>query len=110
MPDSSHSVIFLAGGAGTRLQSVTGSTPKCLAPVDGQPFLYHLLQRLLAQGFQHFVLALGVGASEVEEAVAAWQQYHPHIRIDFTFQLRLLHSVLAALCCKPYRSAKATMY
>lgn len=86
MPGSLHSVILLAGGAGTRLQSVTGSTPKCLAPVDGQPFLYHLLQRLSAQGFQHFVLALGIGASEVERAVAAWQQYHPHIRIDFSIE------------------------
>lgn len=86
MPVSSHSVILLAGGAGTRLQSVTGNTPKCLAPVDGQPFLYHLLQRLLAQGFQHFVLALGVGATEVEEAAAAWQQYHPYTRIDFSIE------------------------
>lgn len=86
MSDCSNSVILLAGGAGTRLQSVTGSTPKCLAPVNGQPLLYYLLQRLMAQGFRHIVLALGIGAPEVEAAASAWQQYHPHILIEFSIE------------------------
>ena len=35
--------IILAGGLGTRLQSVVGDLPKCLAPVAGRPFLSYLL-------------------------------------------------------------------
>ncbi|HSC53029.1 MAG TPA: HAD-IIIA family hydrolase [Phnomibacter sp.] len=51
-------VIILAGGLGTRLQSISGDTPKCLMPVNGQPFLHYLVQHLRSCGFRHFVFAL----------------------------------------------------
>ena len=51
--------IVLAGGLGTRLQSVIGSIPKCMAPVAGKPFLYHLLHYLAGQGCTRIVLSLG---------------------------------------------------
>ncbi len=35
--------IVLAGGLGTRLQSVVPDLPKCLAPVAGRSFLEYLL-------------------------------------------------------------------
>ena len=38
--------IILAGGMGTRLQSVVSDVPKCMAPVAGHPFLYYLLTAL----------------------------------------------------------------
>jgi GTP:adenosylcobinamide-phosphate guanylyltransferase len=34
-------VIVQAGGKGTRLAEFTRNKPKCLAPVDGRPLLYH---------------------------------------------------------------------
>lgn len=40
-------VIILAGGLGTRLRSVLSEVPKCMAPVAGHPFLYHLLNYLM---------------------------------------------------------------
>lgn len=40
-------VIILAGGLGTRLRSTIGSEiPKCMAPIDGKPFLWYLLKYL----------------------------------------------------------------
>ena len=51
--------IILAGGMGTRLQSVVADVPKCMAPVAGKPFLYYLLTTLEKSGFQHVILALG---------------------------------------------------
>lgn len=39
-------VIILAGGLGTRLRSAVSNVPKCMAPVAGHPFLWHLLQYL----------------------------------------------------------------
>jgi D-glycero-alpha-D-manno-heptose 1-phosphate guanylyltransferase len=52
-------IILLAGGKGSRLRSVLAATPKCLAPVNGQPFLQYLIQHYQQQGVRHFIFALG---------------------------------------------------
>ncbi|HBE03911.1 MAG TPA: D-mannose-1-phosphate guanyltransferase, partial [Spirochaetia bacterium] len=36
-------IIILSGGLGTRLQKVVSSLPKPMAPVNGKPFLWYLL-------------------------------------------------------------------
>ncbi len=51
--------IILAGGFGTRLQSVVNDVPKPMAPVRGKPFLYYLLRYLLKQKITHIVLSVG---------------------------------------------------
>ena len=38
--------VILAGGLGTRLRGVIGEIPKCMAPVDGKPFLQYQLEWL----------------------------------------------------------------
>ena len=58
--------IILAGGMGTRLQSVVADVPKCMAPVAGKPFLYYLLTTLEAAGFKHIILALGYKHEVIE--------------------------------------------
>jgi len=55
----------LAGGLGTRIRSVAGGTPKVLLPVEGRPFLSHLLERLGEEGVSRTVLLTGHGAPEV---------------------------------------------
>jgi D-glycero-alpha-D-manno-heptose 1-phosphate guanylyltransferase len=59
--------IVLAGGMGTRLQSVVSDIPKCMAPVAGKPFLDYLLTNLETAGFRHVVLSLGYKHEAVEE-------------------------------------------
>lgn len=51
--------IVLAGGLGTRLQSVVKDVPKCMADISGKPFLYYLLKYLEKEQFEHIVLSLG---------------------------------------------------
>jgi len=51
--------IVLAGGLGTRLRSAVPDLPKPMAPVDGRPFLEHLLGHWIGQGVDHFVLSVG---------------------------------------------------
>jgi D-glycero-alpha-D-manno-heptose 1-phosphate guanylyltransferase len=51
--------IILAGGLGTRLQGVIGLAPKCMAPVNGKPFLAYLFDYLNAQKCTRVVLSLG---------------------------------------------------
>jgi len=55
LPDA----LVLCGGAGTRLRSVTGETPKSLAAVAGRPFLELLLRQLGRHGYSRVVMAVG---------------------------------------------------
>lgn len=65
-------VIILAGGLGTRLRSVIGeAVPKCMAPVAGQPLLYHLFQYLESEGCTRVILSLGHGHRHILEWMAA---------------------------------------
>jgi D-glycero-alpha-D-manno-heptose 1-phosphate guanylyltransferase len=51
--------IILAGGFGTRLQSVIQDIPKPMSPIGGKPFLGFLLEQLLLSGFSRTVLSVG---------------------------------------------------
>jgi D-glycero-alpha-D-manno-heptose 1-phosphate guanylyltransferase len=61
--------IVLAGGQGTRLQSVLPHQQKCMAPVLGKPFLSHVMAQLSKQGFNRFILATGHHQTQVAEWV-----------------------------------------
>jgi D-glycero-alpha-D-manno-heptose 1-phosphate guanylyltransferase len=61
-----NTAIILAGGLGTRLQSVVRDLPKCMAPVNGRPFIDYVIKHLQKQGITHFVFALGVKAQAVQ--------------------------------------------
>ena len=42
--------VILSGGLGTRLQPVLKDKPKCLAPINGKPFIDILLDNCIEQG------------------------------------------------------------
>jgi len=54
--------IILAGGFGTRLQSVVSDVPKPMAPINGKPFLEILLKSLEKKGIKRVVLSVGYKA------------------------------------------------
>lgn len=65
--------IILAGGRGTRLQSIVDDVPKPLAPVAGRPFLAWVLDHLQASGMRNVVLATGYMSERIEDfAGSAW--------------------------------------
>ncbi|HTN46183.1 MAG TPA: nucleotidyltransferase family protein [Flavipsychrobacter sp.] len=52
--------IILAGGLGTRLRTVTNDKlPKCMAPVNGKPFLHYLFMYVQQQKAERVILSLG---------------------------------------------------
>ena len=51
--------IILAGGFGTRLQTVVKEVPKPLAPISDKPFLFWLVTYLKQQGITNFIFSLG---------------------------------------------------
>jgi D-glycero-alpha-D-manno-heptose 1-phosphate guanylyltransferase len=57
--------IILAGGLGTRLKSEIFDLPKCLAPINGVPFIDWQLKAFSRYQLGRFILALGFGANDV---------------------------------------------
>lgn len=60
--------IILAGGLGTRLQGVIGDNPKCMALVNGMPFLHYVFDYVEANHCKKVILSLG----HKHEVVLAW--------------------------------------
>ena len=56
---SATTAVILAGGLGTRLQSVVADRPKVLAEIHGRAFLTYLLDSLETAGLKHVVLCTG---------------------------------------------------
>lgn len=59
--------IILAGGFGTRLQSIVPYLPKPMAPVGGRPFLEILINHLAKNKIEKVVLALGYRADCIKD-------------------------------------------
>ncbi|MCK9402540.1 MAG: nucleotidyltransferase family protein [Chitinophagaceae bacterium] len=51
--------IILAGGLGTRLRDAVPDLPKCMAPVNNQPFISYVITHLQKQGIERFIFSLG---------------------------------------------------
>ena len=60
-------IAILAGGFGTRITGVLGDTPKVLAPINGRPFIDHLLASLAGYGARRIVMCLGHLAKKIED-------------------------------------------
>ncbi len=51
--------IILAGGLGTRLRNTVPGLPKCMAPVNGKPFINYIIEYLRSQNIQRFIFSVG---------------------------------------------------
>jgi D-glycero-alpha-D-manno-heptose 1-phosphate guanylyltransferase len=63
--------IILAGGLGTRLRSVVSDLPKCMAPVNGKPFIAYVIDHLQQQGIEKLILSVGYKHETIVEFVNA---------------------------------------
>jgi len=59
--------IVLAGGLGTRLQSVVSDVPKPMAPIGNKPFLEFILKYLKKNGITRVVLSVGYKWEVIKE-------------------------------------------
>lgn len=58
-------VVILAGGLGVRLSPLTEQVPKVMVPVNGKPFLLHLLELLKSQEINDIILCIGYMGEQV---------------------------------------------
>jgi D-glycero-alpha-D-manno-heptose 1-phosphate guanylyltransferase len=77
------SIIILAGGLGTRLRSAVPDLPKCMAPVNGKPFIGIVIDYFLAQGITKFILSLGY----MHEVITAYiAQSYPSLDVVYSIE------------------------
>ncbi len=73
--------MILAAGLGTRLKPLTDTMPKALVPVGGKPLLEHLIRKLQAQGYDHFVVNIHHFAQQIVDYVQQ-QDYASQVRFS----------------------------
>lgn len=76
-------VVILAGGLATRLGDIARTQPKCMVDVAGQPFLFHQLHLLHAQGVRQAVICLGHLGEQVVQAVGHGAVFGLEIQYSF---------------------------
>ena len=59
--------MIFAAGLGTRLKPLTDHTPKALNPVDGQPLLYHVIEKLKRAGVERIVVNVHHFADQIKD-------------------------------------------
>ena len=70
---SAGQAAFLVGGRGSRLGDLTADTPKPLLPVAGRPFIEHLLDKAVREGFDDLILLAGYRHEAVEAYAGRWR-------------------------------------
>jgi D-glycero-alpha-D-manno-heptose 1-phosphate guanylyltransferase len=88
--------IILAGGFGTRLQTVVKEVPKPLAPISGKPFLFWLIVYLQQQGVTHFIFSLGYLHHQVETFL---KEEFPNLKYDCVVEKEALGTGGAIKIC-----------
>lgn len=73
--------IILAGGFGTRLQTVVSDVPKPMAPVNNEPFLNYVFNYLKHYNIEHVVLSTGYLSEKISEY---YKNEYIGIKISYT--------------------------
>lgn len=81
---SAGQAVFLVGGRGTRLGDLTAETPKPLLPVAGRPFIEHLLDKAVREGFDDLVLLAGYRHEAVDAYAGHWRGVPLRVSVEPT--------------------------
>lgn len=80
--------ILLAGGLGTRLQSVVNDRPKPMALIQEKPFMEYVIHELGKHGITDIIFAVGYKGSMVEEYFKDGAGYG--INVSYAYEEELL--------------------
>ena len=80
--------MIFAAGLGTRLKPLTDTMPKALVPINGEPMLKMVIDKLIAAGYDDIVINIHHFASQIRDYVAANDNFG--VRINFSDESALL--------------------
>ena len=58
--------VIMAGGKGSRIQTVNAEVPKPMIPICGKPILQYQIESLVQQGFRDIILVTGYLGAQIE--------------------------------------------
>jgi len=76
-------IAILAGGAATRLGTITRDVPKSLVDVAGRPFLVHQLELLRSRGLEDVVVCVGHLGAQIEAAIGDGSRWNMRVRYSY---------------------------
>ncbi len=78
-------LMILAGGFGTRLSSIIKDVPKPLAPINGKPFLYYILEKWVENGIKEIIFLLHHRAEQIITFVNSEKEFGVLANCDIQF-------------------------
>ena len=87
--------VILAGGLGTRLRPITNQIPKVMVPINGKPFLLHLLELIKGQGINDVILCVGYLGKQIRDFFKDGESFG--IRIRYSEEIEKLLGTGGAL-------------
>lgn len=76
--------VILAGGRGSRLRPFTDTNPKPMVPINGRPFLEHLIEMLKENGIKEVVILTGYLSEKIQEYFGNGSKFGINIEYSFT--------------------------
>ena len=73
--------VILAGGLGTRLSEETGTRPKPMVEIGGQPILWHILKILSTYGIRDFIICLGYKGYIIKEYILNYRLHSSDVSV-----------------------------
>ena len=104
-----RTVFILAAGLGTRLKELTSDRPKALVELNGKPLIEHVIDKLISQDFNHFVINIHHFGDKIIDFVN--NKNHKDIEVEISDERDFLYftggAILKAL---PYfKNSKAVL-
>jgi NDP-sugar pyrophosphorylase family protein len=79
-------LVVLAGGFGTRLQTILNGLPKPLADINGIPFLQYLLQNWINKGFNDFIFSLHFESNKIIDFLENQKLNHVNCKFRYVVE------------------------
>lgn len=87
--------VFLVGGLGTRLGSLTTDKPKPMLEIDGKPFLEYVVRNAKRFGFNRMLFLCGYKGEQIRSHFGAGESLG--VALDYVFEQRLAGTAGALL-------------
>lgn len=105
--DNKRTVFILAAGMGSRLKGLTADRPKALVTLNGTPLIKHVIDELLRNEFNHFVVNIHHFGQQIIDFL---QKEYPNLNIDISDEREeLLDTGGAVVKALPYLSDSAAV-